>query len=158
MNLAPHTRFMDELLDREIPYFSYTLFNGERIYLSYSSSQEWLNIYRGLYESTLGSPPPVQKYITSSRISLLLWDSTEIDESARRYIHDRNDIVEASSNVTVVNRFMNQTTALTFSSPKDESHILKFVQRDAALVNRICHYYNDLFKKSLESGWSATGV
>jgi hypothetical protein len=94
----------------------------------------------------------------SSRLNLLVWENNTIDKDAKNFINERNDVVNASSNVTILGRSgLDQLSALTFSSPHDVNHTLRFISRDTLLINHICNHYKNVFTLSSKDDSQATG-
>jgi hypothetical protein len=131
---------LDSLKDKGITYFAYTLLKGSRVCVSYVSSPAWLDVYKGRYINR----PPIQKYIMSSRLKVLFWEQTEMDTMARQFIHERNNIVNASSSITLMSHIDEYLAAFTISSKNGADHLIKFVERDAHFLMGICQHYNNL--------------
>ena len=125
--------FLENLNDLGVSYYSYTFFKEKLPILSFSSSPEWLSIYKKNYEPL----PPVQKYILSSKLDVLLWDITEVDTEAKKFIKQRNDVVESNSNLTLFFRENSFLTAVTFGTKHGKSHLFNLLNKHAEITDDI---------------------
>ncbi len=119
---------IEKLSQNQIGYFSLTLFNKNKPILSHCNHPEWLNFYREHYD--VERPPPVQKYIFSSKLRVLNWDFTDIDKEARIFVKKRNDAVEASEYITLLSRKNAYLTAITLGTKLKKSHLIDFLNND----------------------------
>ena len=106
-------------------YYSYTLFHKNIPVISTCNNDEWLGLYSQKFDPN--HTPPVQKYILSSGLSVIMWDFFEIDEDARDFINLRNQIVGVRNNITILSRNKNTVKCFTFGTKLDSDHLLNFV-------------------------------
>ena len=115
-----------KMLDQiEIEYFSYSLFHNKSPVLSTCNNSEWLDIYCREFDST--KIPPVQKYITSSLLNVIMWESFSMDHLTSEYISLRNKIVGVRNNITILNRRGDATNCFTFGTSKSADYLANFI-------------------------------
>jgi len=122
-------RLFDRLSEKGIDYFSLTLFKGDQPIISHCNHPQWLELYNREYHEP-GLPPPVQKYILSSKLRVLRWDFSDIDKEARNFIKKRNELVEASKNMSVIFQKQEYLTVITLGTKKKTSHLIEFLNND----------------------------
>ncbi|MBP9728789.1 MAG: hypothetical protein KBD23_01425 [Gammaproteobacteria bacterium] len=123
------TRLFERLSEKGIDYFSLTLFKGDQPIISHCNHPQWLSLYNLEYHQP-GLPPPVQKYILSSKLRVLTWDFSEIDKEARDFIQKRNEVVETTKNISVIFQKQEHLTVVTLASKKKKSHLIDFLNND----------------------------
>ncbi len=122
-------RLFERLSEKGIDYFSLTLFEHHQPIISHCNHPQWLELYNLQYHQP-SLPPPVQKYIFASKLRVLTWDFSEIDKQAQNFIKRRNEIVEASKNISVIFQKQSNLTVITFGTKKKTKHLIDFLNND----------------------------
>lgn len=129
------SKFLDFLYTRKINYLSLTIFNQRVPLISYCNHPKWLDYYKGEYN--INKPPPVQKYIFSSGMNVLYWDSLNLDSKTEQFIKKRNEVVSAKANISVVYHANSHLAVLTFGSAIGGSHLIEFLDKDTKCLSFI---------------------
>jgi hypothetical protein len=129
------SKFLDLLYTKKINYLSLTIFNQGIPLISYCNHSIWLDYYKGEYN--INKPPPVQKYILSSSINVLYWDSLNLDNKTEQFIKKRNEVVSVKSNISVLYHTNSHLSVLTLGSIVGGSHLIKFLDNDTKCLSFI---------------------
>lgn len=120
--------FCETLNKNAIEYFSFCLFYNKTPAASNCNSKEWLDFY--VKEFNFINSPPVQKYITSSKLNVIMWECFDIDLATRKYISMRNEVVGVNSNVTILNRKNHITNCFTFGTSRGIDYLMEFIDSE----------------------------
>lgn len=126
---------IEKLQEQKIDYFSFSVLKKNTPIISYCNNKEWLDYYNEEY--SIYKEPPVQKYITSSAMKLLLWDLSALSSETRKYLHSRNDVVGVGSNATIICRRGEFLTAVTFGTKYDKNLLLRFLNENVECLSII---------------------
>lgn len=129
LKLDTEIRFFERLSEKGIHYFSLTLFQHDQAIVSHCNHPQWLDFYNRHY-AQLGLAPPVQKYILASKLRVLNWNFDEIDKESRDFIQRRNEVVEASKNMSVIFQKKSNLTVITLGTQKKNSCLFNFLNHD----------------------------
>lgn len=130
---------LNRLYENQVNYFSYTLFKNDKPTISHCNNSEWLGFYREKYG--MDNPPPVQKYILHSRLSILPWDLVSFDSYTAEYIKARNNVVGVSNNISLVFRNNEYLSVITLGTSKGSEHLINLLNDEP----RILHLIKDNF-------------
>jgi hypothetical protein len=108
----------------DIHYFSATIFQNEQVLISSCNNPQWLRIYKQKYQHQV---PPVQKYLTSLKQQIIVWDSLALDHETKEYIALRNQITDTEHYVSLLIDHGSHLTTFTFGSKNHVSEIYQFL-------------------------------
>lgn len=132
-------KILDMLDDKQINYLSLTVFNNNNPIISYCNNSAWFGCYKDEY--TKDNPPPVQKYIFSSKFNVLVWDSISLDKQSKDFIQKRNEITSVRTNVSLIYKKSEKLAVLTLGSKMSEKYLIDFLSNDVKclyfIVNNI---------------------
>ena len=132
-------KILDMLDAKQINYLSLTVFNNNNPIISYCNNSSWFGCYKDEY--TKDNPPPVQKYIFSSKFNVLVWDSISLDKQAKDFIQKRNEITSVRTNVSLIYKRPEKLAVLTLGSKMSGKYLIDFLSNDVKclyfIVNNI---------------------
>lgn len=133
--------FNQLLLEEEINYFSYTLFNKGIPIFSACSDTVWMDFYKTNYLPK----PPVQEHILRKRFGAIDWNQDIYDLKTSKYLKLRCDVVGCKSIWTVLVDKGQKRGAISFGCKYDKTHIINFLNDHRESIKKVCGHLFNLF-------------
>ena len=128
-------RFLESLYEQNISYFSYSMLKKGTPIISYCNDEEWLRFYNEEY--SVYKEPPVQKYITSSALKLLMWDACDLNQETNKYLRVRNEVVGAANNATLIHKHKEYLTVVTLGTKHHQSVLTDYFNNNSEPVSKL---------------------
>lgn len=137
MNVLLDSPVVDMLAEKQIGYFSLTMYKEGKPVISTCNHAEWLRFYWDQYSQD----DPMKKYIFGSRLHVLPWSSFDVDRKAREYIGIRNELVSVNANITLLIPKNGYLTAVTLGTAHGDAHLINLLNKDLEpllLIQKLC--------------------
>lgn len=142
LQIKQTSNILDLLHTKKINYVSLTVFKNNLPVVFQCNHEEWLYYHKAHYN--VDHQSPVQKYIISSKLNVLIWNLLNFDSQTREYIQRKNHIVDVKTNISLVYQKNEQLIAMTLGTKQSNRYLIDFINYKADCLSLIMKnlFYN----------------